>query len=227
MTALNSTVSGGGTVSNQGLTGTWTINGKQYEVKTDQSTAKSENTLEATISSSSGSAKSTETTETNYNPPLEGNKGFPISAGSSWTSVTTETLTTNDNVNGNTTNEVSSKTTTSNFIVLRTEDTKVTAGEFQTFVIKMTKDDGTSSEMYYSPKAHLQVKELDYDAQGNLVACLELLNYKVAEPQSSFPSTIFVIIAIVSLAAVGISVGAVFFVRRQRNAEIAVNANIS
>jgi hypothetical protein len=210
------TATGEGTISADGATGTWTINGKQYEVKTDQSTAKTETTLEATVTSSTGTQKSTETTETDYNPPLEFNKGFPISAGSSWTSITTQTVTTNDNLNGDATNDVSSKTTTSNYIVLRTEDTKVTAGEFQTFVIKTTTDDGTSSEIYYSPKAHIQVKELDYDDQGKLTVSMELLSYKVAVPQSSFPSNYAIIAVAAGLIFAGVALGVMFFVRRGR-----------
>ena len=44
------TLTGGGTTSGQGYSGTWTINGTQYETKTDYSNAKSENTIDTKTS---------------------------------------------------------------------------------------------------------------------------------------------------------------------------------
>ncbi|HLN89540.1 MAG TPA: hypothetical protein VK253_05695, partial [Candidatus Binatia bacterium] len=40
------TLTGGGTTSGPGYTGTWTISSKQYETKTDYTTPKTENTID-------------------------------------------------------------------------------------------------------------------------------------------------------------------------------------
>ena len=72
------TLSGGGTTSGQG---NWTINGTQYETKTDYSTPKSENTIDTKTST----FNETITTITNYNPPLN-NIGFPLYVGKNWSS---------------------------------------------------------------------------------------------------------------------------------------------
>jgi hypothetical protein len=176
------TLTGGGTLSGQG---SWTINGKLYETKTDYGTARSENTIE----SKTPTFNETITTMTDYNPPLN-NNGFPLFVGKSWTAPTTQTNMGVHVLNGALTQSNESKTTTYTFSVLRTEDVTVPAGEFQTFVIKMTLIDGTpnngtSSEIYYSAKAHNTVKELDYLPNGRLAFSLELLNYNVAETSST------------------------------------------
>ena len=83
-------------------------------------------------------------------------------------------------MNGVLTQGNDSQKTTLNFTVLRSEDVTVPAGEFQTFVIRMTNRGGSSSEIYYSTKANMQVKELDYFQDGNLAFSSELLSYNVA-----------------------------------------------
>jgi hypothetical protein len=201
------------------------------EVKTDYSTSKDGGTLEVTVTSSFGTMETTIAassgaittilaSETDYNPPLESNKGFPFSVGKNWTAVSNETLTSNDNINGKNVNMNSSKISTYDYVVLRTENTKIPAGEFQTYVIRMTKDDGTGSEIYYSPEAHVQVKEFDYGPQGNTGFSLELLNYRVAGSQSSFPLVTAVIVAAASLVVVGMVVA---LAARQRRTKISVD----
>ena len=167
------TVTGGG--NTQGFTGSWTMKGEQYEAKTDFSETKSENTIQSITSA----FNETITTQTDYNPPLN-NYNFPLFVGKSWTSITNQTHFTKHDLNGVSTQGNDSKKTSSNFIVLRTEYTIVPAGEFQTFVINVSRDDGTSSQIYYSSKANMQVKELDYLPNGNLGFSLELLNFTVA-----------------------------------------------
>ena len=104
------------------------------------------------------------------NPPLN-NSGFPLYVGKNWTATTTQTMTVNHILNGVLTQGNDSQRTTSNYTVLKSEDVTVPAGEFQTFVIRMTNNGGSSSEIYYSTKANMQVKELDYFQNGNLVFC--------------------------------------------------------
>ena len=88
-------------------------------------------------------------------------------------------------LNGVLTNSTSNQKITQNCLVLRTEDVQVPAGSFQTFVIRRTDSGGSSSDIYYSEKAHRQVKELDYMSGGSLAFSLELLDYSVAEPTTS------------------------------------------
>ncbi len=171
------TLTGGGTTSGQG---TWTTNGTQYETKTDYSTPKSEITLDTKTST----FNETITTITDYNLPMN-NSDFPFYVGKNWTATTTQTLTTKHILNGVLTEGKDSQKTTFNFTVLRSEDVTVPAGKFQTFVIRMTNDGGSSSEIYYSTKANMQVKELDYFQDGNLAFSSELLSYNVAVPMST------------------------------------------
>jgi hypothetical protein len=176
------TVTGGGPYSGQGNTGSWTINGTLYETKIDYSQAKSKSTLDTKTTL----FNETVITVTENNPPLN-NIAFPIFVGKNWTCATTQLFNNQHILNGALTKSNSSQSATFNFSVLRSEKVTVSAGEFQTFVIKKvlidnTANNGTSSEIYYSAKAHNTVKEFDYLPNGNLAFSLELLNYSVSEP---------------------------------------------
>ena len=171
------TITGGGTNLGTWFTGTWTMNGKQYETKTDYTTTRTENTLD----SATTAFNETITTETNHNPPLN-NYAFPLYVGKNWTSTTTRAITSKHYLYGAWTNGTSNQITTQNFSVLRTEDVQVPAGNFQTYLIRMTDSGGSSSDIYYSEKAQKQVKELDYMPGGSLIFSLELLSYNVANP---------------------------------------------
>jgi hypothetical protein len=174
------TMTGGGTTSGSGYTGNWTISGKQYETKTDYTTPKTENTINTTTTT----FNETITTETICNPPLN-DIAFPLYVGKTWSSTTTQAITFKHYLNGVLTNSTSNQKITQNCSVLRTEDIQVPAGSFQTFVIRRTDSGGSSSDIYYSEKAHRQVKELDYMPGGSLAFSLELLDYSVAEPTTS------------------------------------------
>ena len=201
-----------GTVYGEDISGTWSMTGKTYYVKSDQSVAKLTSIIDGTITDSMGTSRRIQTTESIYDPPLGLNQGFPISAGKSWSSLTTQTTTTKADVDGQVTQETTPVTKSTNYLVVRIETTKVTAGEFETFVIKCTDNDGSIQEFYYSPKAQVEVKQLDYDAQGELSVSFELLEYTVAEPGIPF---MYLVAAIVgAVAVVGIIVGLVAFKKR-------------
>jgi hypothetical protein len=177
------TMTGGGTNSGGVISGqgSWTMNGKQYETKTNYSKVKSSNTME----SSTATFNETIMTATDFNPPQD-SWSFPLFVGKNWTTITTQTIVSQHILNGDYSQGNETKKVTFNFIVLRTEDIVVPAGEFQTFVLRMvlidnTPNNGTSSDFYYSAKAHNTVKELDYLPSGNLVFSLELLNYSITE----------------------------------------------
>jgi len=194
-----------GTVS--GNITAWTINLREYDVKADYSIAKTYANMEssglggpAILLALNSDNSFSSTTETTYNPPLAFGKGFPLFVGENWTAQTTENTTSSMTIMGSTTNDNYIQATTTNFTVQRTEDTKVPAGEFQTYVINSNKNDGTSRELYYSPKAEMQVKELDYDSKGNLAETFELLNYNVSGGAGSSP--------VLEMAAVGLGIAA-------------------
>jgi hypothetical protein len=65
--------------------------------------------------------------------------------------------------------------------------------------------------MYYAPDAHMQVKELDYDSTGSVVATMDLLSYSVAGPQDSLPWLWIAVIAVVVVCAFVVMV--VFLIR--------------
>jgi hypothetical protein len=156
------------------------------------------------------------TTETDYNPPLEFGKGFPLFVGENWTAQTTENITSSMNFMGSTTNDNYTQTTTTNFAVLRTEDTKVPAGEFQTFVIDANKSDGSSRILYYSPLAQMQIKELDYDSKGNLAETFALSDYTLSGSAGSSP-VLEIVAFIIGIAVLGTVVMALLLVRQRKD----------
>ncbi len=175
------TLTGGGAYSGLG-TGSWTMNGTHYETKTDYSQPKSVSTIDTKTTS----FYETITTEVENDPPLT-NIAFPIFVGKTWTNTTTQLIKNQDTLNGASTHGNSSLSTSFSYSVLRSETVTVPAREFQTFVIKTvqidnTPNNGASSVIYYSPKAHMQVKELDYLPSGSLFVSSELLNYSIPEP---------------------------------------------
>jgi len=96
--------------------------------------------------------------------------------------------------------------------------TTVSAGEFETFVIKATDPDGSYSEDYYSPEAGFSVKGREYDETGKLVTTMELLEYSYAATEERFP-WLWVIIGIVIAAAIIVGgVGYVLYKRRKPTA---------
>jgi hypothetical protein len=210
------TIEASGTVYGEGITGTWTMSGKGYDVESDLSFAKTSITTDATFTYAEESSKITQEIETIYDPPLQANKGFPLSAGKSWSAIATKTTTTKTDIDGNFDQETDVTTDSENYIVLRTETTEVTAGEFQTFVIKVTKSDGSSTELYYSPNAEIEVKYLDYDEKGELAITSELLEYSVLAEAEPFPSVYVVAVAGLAVVAIGGVLGYVLFSRRNR-----------
>jgi hypothetical protein len=109
-------------------------------------------------------------------------------------------------------------TQTTNYVVASVSDTQTSAGTFNTYLIRGTATDGSIQELYYSPDVHIQVKELDYDSAGNLIATMDLLDYHVANPQNS-PTLLW---AAVIIIVVAIAVGALgFLTLKHRNTKAA------
>lgn len=202
-----------GQLYGEGITGTWTMNGKTYLLKSDLSEVKLKMTTDATFTYVSVSMTMKQVIETTYNPPLESYKGFPITAGESWSAATTETTITQITMDGHDEQETNTTTSTKNYFVLRTQSTTVSAGEFDTFVIKTTATDGSYTEQYFSPEAGFAVKEEGYNATGTLQVTVELLefNYTVAKGELSL-----LYIMIGSVIAVVVVVSGVAYVLHKR-----------
>lgn len=175
------TLTSGGTVYGEEMFGTWTVNGKTYVQKSDLSEVKQTQTSDLTRTYVGGSETVKIVTETTYNPPLE-SSGFSLTVGKSWSAATTETKTTETTADGQFDEETETTTYTKSYLVLRTELTTVSAGEFETFVVKATYSFGGYAECCYSLEVGYNIKETYYDETGKLLATFELLEYSYAAP---------------------------------------------
>lgn len=186
-----SNVTGGGTVYGQlfgeGITGTWVMKAKDYYQKSDLSLVKMTSEIEAVFMYATVSVTMNQIMEVVYNPPLEGNKGFPLTVGESWSATTTETTMTQTTYDGEVDSSTNSTTFTMNYFVLRSELITVSAGSFDTFVIRRTDPDGNYMETYYSPKAGANVKIRSYNATGEPEVVLDLIEYSYAAAEGEFP----------------------------------------
>ena len=228
-----------GNVDGNGIRGTWTINYDNYLMKSDYSWVFSDVTYEETtsISDSSGTIPisfiTDETTtikivdEITYNPPFGANNGFPLTVGKSWSAATTETSKSQITVNGNTESITESETYTKTFLVLRKETSTISAGEFETYVIKRTDPDGTYSENYYSPEVGTDIKGSDYDSSGTLESSMELLDYEYQSPEDTsqlLSIDQYSIIIIVSIIV--ISGTAIIYLLKRKNSQALQNHNL-
>lgn len=198
---------GSGTVYGQNITGLWTITAKDYYVKQSQGYLQSSSTTDFTYTLFSTSHHLTQTITTSYNPPLGADSEQTLSAGASWSAVSTKTTTTATTLDGNTTQKTGSEALNNNYFVLRTESTTVSAGTFDTFVIKETDFDGSSFEYYYSPKVGFDVRELSYDSSGTLEATIEMLEYNYSGGTTTDPLVYLILMWIAVIAVAGGIVG--------------------
>jgi len=192
---------GGGTiygnVDGSEIGGTWTLNMNNYLMKSDYSWVFTHLIYEETTKSddSTGTipisfiANEIITikivNEITFNPPFGANDGFPLTIGKSWSSATTETTKSQIIVNGNTEAITESEAYTKTFLILRKETIVISAGEFETYVIKQTDPDGTYSEGFYSPKVGTNIKEIKYDSTGTIETTRELLDYEYKSPEDT------------------------------------------
>lgn len=214
-------MTGGGTVYGEGVTGTWTMNGKLYAQKSDCSNVKETMTMDMPFTYAGESHTTKEVTETTCDPPLEKYKGFPLTVGKSWSAATTETTTMQTTIDGQVDQETNTTTYTKSYLVLRTELTTVSAGEFETFVIKKVDPDGSYSEWYYSPEVGENVKETLYDETGKLWITMEVLEYSYAAAEEEFPWLWIIIGVIIAAAVIGSGVGYVLYKRKKPTAPVA------
>lgn len=212
-------VLGGGTIYGNGMEGNWTLTGRHYYLKSDQSWVAIHSTYEDTVSIDDASdvtlisliADRTVTMkiviDTTYDPPFEANKGFPLTVGKSWSAATTETSKTQTIVNGDAESITESEAYTKTFLVLRKESITISAGEVETYVTKRTDPDGAYAEGYYSSEVGFDVKMIDYNSNGTLQTSMELLNYKyqpIGDDSHLLTTGIFPILIIVSIVVTSV-----------------------
>ena len=202
-----------GTVYGENVSGNWSMTIKEYYDKSDFSLAKMTITKDTTIVRSNGSSTTNQYTEVNNNPPFEINSGFPLTLGKTWSATSNTTQTNTLTADGQTSQDNSTYAQTTNYVVASVEDIQTQAGTFKTYLIRGTAVDGSIQDMYYAPDAHIQVKELDYDSTGNLIATMELLEYHVAEPADALP-LLWIAVAIVSVAVAVSAISVVTLKRR-------------
>ena len=204
---------GNGIVYGENVSGNWSMTIKEYYVKSDFSLAKMTITKDTTIVRPNGSSTTSQYTEINNSPPFGMNSGFPLTLGKTWSATSNTTQTNTLTVDGQTSQDNSTFTQTTNFVVASVEDIQTQAGTFHTYLIRGTAVDGSIQDMYYAPDAHIQVKELDYDSKGNLVATMELLDYQVTEPADALP-LLWIAVAIVGVAVAVSAISVVTLKRR-------------
>lgn len=204
---------GNGTVYGANVSGTWSISIKEYYGKSDFSLAKMSITQDVTIIRPNGTTITTQDTETIYNPPFGINSGFPLSLGKTWSAASAKVVTNTVNVDGQISQKNTTSTQTTNFVVASIENTHTQAGTFETYLMKGTTTDGEIQDIYYSPEARIQVKELDYDLTGNLISSMELLEYHVAESANTLP-IYWIALAIVGTAVAVSALGIIELKRR-------------
>ncbi|MHA2330152.1 MAG: hypothetical protein ACXACR_16660 [Candidatus Hodarchaeales archaeon] len=234
-------VSGGGTISGNGMEGNWTLTGRHYYLKSDQSWVATHSTYEDTVSINDASditlisliADRTITMkiviDTTYNPPFEANKGFPLTVGKSWSATTTETSKTETMANGDTESKTESETYTKTFLVLRKESITIFTGEVETYTIKRTDPDGACAEGYYCPEVGFDVKMMGYDSDGTLRTTLELLNYEyqsIGDDSNFLAAGMFPILVIVSLIVIS-AIAAIYLLKQNKNFQTSKNDNSS
>jgi hypothetical protein len=232
-------VSGGGTIygdiSGTGISGTWSTTEQHYYTKSDLSWVAIYSTYDETVSLTGGSDVTTislvadETitsqliTETKYNPPFEANNGYPLTVGKSWSAATTETTKTQTTISGNTEITTESDSYTKMFLVLGKESISLSAGEFETYVIKRTDPDGAYAETWYSPQVGFDIKQIEYASTGTAQVTMELLDYErqptAVDDKQSFTTGILPIVTIVSII-IAISAIVVVYLLRSRRAAL-------
>jgi hypothetical protein len=232
-------VSGGGTIYGDiygtGISGTWSSTEQHYYTKSDLSWVAIYSTYDETVSLTDGSgvtpvslvADETITsqviTETKYNPPFEANKGYPLTVGKSWSAATTETTKTQTTISGNTETTTESDSYTKTFLVLGKESVTLSAGEFETYIIKRTDPDGVYTETWYSPEVGFDIKQIEYASSGTAQVTMELLDYErqptAVDDTQSLTTGILPLLTIISII-IAISAIVVIYLLRSRRATL-------
>jgi hypothetical protein len=234
-------VLGGGTIYGNGIGGKWTLTGRYYYLKSDQSWVAIHSTYEDTVSIDDASdvtpisfiADETLTMkiviDTTYNPPFEANKGFPLTVGKSWSVATTETSKTQTMVNGDTESTTESEACTKTFLVLRKKSITISTDEIETYVIKRTDSDGAYAEAHYSPEVGFDVKMIEYDSTGTLQTTMELLNYEykpIGGDSHLLTTGIFPILIIVSIIVIS-AIAIIYLLKKKKSFQTLKSDNLS
>jgi hypothetical protein len=114
-------------------------------------------------------------TETTSTPQVMAQ--FPLYLGESWTSTLTSYTSQTTYDPGLPPSTISySNTTTTTYVVTSTPLVTVSAGTFETYLIRSSDPTGTS-EVYYSPEVLQPIKEVDYNSTGATTQTVQLESY--------------------------------------------------
>ncbi len=163
---------GNGTISSGAMSGTWTItNAVEYNTKSDLATVK--HVMNMNMSGTYGTYPFSASThnETTYNPPIGGPKTIHVGDQGSINSTATSYEAMHMEVSGHPeltqdTSKNSTYNASKSYICLNKETVTVTAGTFDTYVIKSTSPDGSYSMNYVSSKVGAEVTSESYNTSG-------------------------------------------------------------
>ncbi len=174
---------GNGTFVSGGMSGTWTItNSVEYCKKSDFATVKRVMNMNMSGTYGTYSFSSLTHNETTYNPPIGASK--TIHVGDQWsvssTATSYETMHMEFSEHPELTQDTSKNSTydaSKSYICLKKETVAVTAGTFDTYVVKSTSPDGSYDMDYLCSKVGSAVKSESYNSDGENTMTIELVLY--------------------------------------------------
>ncbi len=213
------TSAGSGIVYGTNISGTASFAYKEYYGTNDFNLVEISQNRTVTTTRSGVTNRTSQTTNTVYNPAFGINSGFPLSAGKTWTANCTATGTATTDTDGKISQENSTYEVSMNFVVDRIESITVAAGTFETYVMKGTGVDGSTQEIYYAPAVGMQVKEVDSDPSGNVVATMELTSYHLAGASTTDALSMYWILATALAVAFAILGVGLLAIRQRKTAK--------
>ncbi|OLD44106.1 hypothetical protein AUI51_03690 [archaeon 13_1_40CM_2_52_4] len=178
-------VTGTGTISGLGVTGTFTESGSLYLRKSDMGAINGT----ATIVETAGIVVTVIVSGHNTIPvaPYK----FPLAIGNSWSTSYTDNTTITQYTSVNPTPVVTNNVTqvTRSYSVVSSSIMTVGAGSFEGYDVHSTDSSGSTDD-YYSPQVENSLKMLSYDSKGSLTASQSLTAFNAWPYGWSIPTTI-------------------------------------
>jgi len=178
------TLSGTGTATGPTVTAVVTQSGVSFLRRSDLGDVQDKFTTSFTANGQTF----TQIQTTTNNPPSV-NPQFPLSVSKSWSAtIVSQTNQTSIPPSGPPTVTVFSNTTTTTYVVTSTQLTTVTAGTFDTYLVRSSSSAGTD-ENYYSPEVTEIVKGIHYNSTGAITQTITLQSYDAWPYSASFSAS--------------------------------------
>ncbi len=162
-------VSQAGTVTGV-VTGTWTSSGTAFVRKSDLAGLKASLSQVIVIG-----ITISQTIDTISDSP-ERTYDFPLSVGKTWSETTTRTVNFTQSLStGEFNNRVTTNTTTTSYLVVRTDTLTLAAGTFEAFQIHHVDSLGSSGDDYYSSQAGGSIRTITSDITSGSVTNTDLI----------------------------------------------------